>query len=142
MTADDVIRTLGLRPHPGEGGWYRETWRAAEVVQTSRGPRSAGTAIWYLLRAGERSAPHRVPFDEAWHWYAGSPVRLRWCAEGGPVVEAVLGPDLAAGQRPQAVVPGGAWQEAALAEGGAYALMGTTLAPGFDFADWEAREEL
>ena len=130
MTAGEVVRLLGLEPHP-EGGFYRETFRAP----AQPGGRAASTAIYYLLREGEVSAWHRVDADEVWHWYAGSPLELT-LSEGGRDRSAVrLGPDLAAGERPQAVVPAGVWQTAR--SRGAWTLVGCTVAPAFEFSGFE-----
>jgi uncharacterized protein len=128
MIADEIIATLNLQPHP-EGGWFRETFRDA-----SGGARGASTAIYYLLKAGERSHWHRIDAAEVWHWYAGEPLELR-IAEGGRRETFVLGQDLAGGQRPQAVVPPQAWQAARSL--GAFTLVGCTVAPAFDFAQFE-----
>jgi predicted cupin superfamily sugar epimerase len=107
MTADDVIRRLALAPHP-EGGFYRETWRDAPAD----GARGAGTAIYFLLRAGERSRWHRIDAAELWHFYAGAPLELAISRDGVTQERQRLGADLAAGERPQLVVPPGAWQSA------------------------------
>ncbi len=129
-SADDLIETLGLAPHP-EGGHYRETWRAATVAG-----RSGGTAIYFLLRAGEVSHWHRVDAVEVWHHYAGDPLELGIAPTGDePAVWQVLGPDIAAGARPQLVVPAHAWQAARPL--GEWTLVGCTVVPGFDFAGFE-----
>lgn len=125
-----VIAALGLQPHP-EGGHYREIWRDAP----EGGGRGAGTAIYYLLAPGERSHWHRVDAAEAWHWYAGGPLALRLSADGQTVGEHRLGPDLAAGEQPFALVPKGWWQAAAPLEG--WVLCGCTVAPAFDFSRFE-----
>lgn len=130
MDADALIDALGLAPHP-EGGWYRETWRAP----ASDGERPAGTAIYYLLRAGERSHWHRVDAAEIWHWYAGAPLALRLSPDGATTETVSLGPDIARGERPQAVVPAGCWQGAE--PRGGFTLVGCTVSPGFDFAGFE-----
>ena len=131
--ADELIRTLGLQPHP-EGGFYRETFRSALVQPGARGPRSASTAIWFLLTAGQVSRWHRVLADECWHWYEGGPLDLVSCAQpGSPITRHRLG-QVAADARPQHVVPAGWWQAAMPV--GAFALVGCTVAPGFDFADF------
>jgi hypothetical protein len=122
MTADEIIRTLNLQPHP-EGGWFRENFRD-----------TASTAIYYLLRAGERSHWHRIASAEIWHWYAGGALELRM-AQGTARKTHVLGPDLAKGQRPQAIVPPHAWQAARSL--GTFTLVGCTVAPAFDFATFE-----
>src|SRR4051794_29581762 len=112
MDADTVIEALGLQPHP-EGGWYAETWRDAAPA----GARPAGTAIYFLLRPGERSHWHRVDAAEIWHHYDGGPLALSVADDDGHVTDLVLGTDLAAGQRPQGVVPPGAWQAARAVDG-------------------------
>ena len=134
MTADDIIKQLGLQPHP-EGGLFRETFRDA---QTTGAGRAASTAIYFLLRAGEKSRWHRVDAVEVWHFYAGAPLELGIC-EIKLATTLRLGPDLAAGERPQAVVPAGAWQQAVSL--GAWTLVGCTVAPGFDFTGFEMAPE-
>ena len=131
LGAADVVRLLGLAPHP-EGGRFRETFRDARAVD---GGRAASTAIYYLLAAGETSAWHRVDAAEVWHFYAGAPLRLAVSADGREAAEHRLGPDLARGERPQAAVPAGAWQSAESL--GAWTLVGCTVAPGFDFSGFE-----
>ena len=126
----EVIAALDLMPHP-EGGHYRETWRDAPAG----GGRGAGTAILYLLGPGERSHWHRVDAAEAWHWHGGGALTLRLAAEGRPVETRSLGPDLAAGQLPFALVPAGTWQAAAPLAG--WVLCGCTVAPAFSFAGFE-----
>ena len=141
LTADEVVRLLELSPHP-EGGFYRETFRAPDlpVPLPDRGVRAASTAIYFLLRQGDFSALHRVRSDEAWHHYLGAPLELHLFDDAGHSV-VVLGPDLARGERPQAVVPRGVFQGARLAAsdraGHHFALVGCTVAPGFDFLDFE-----
>jgi predicted cupin superfamily sugar epimerase len=132
MTAEDIVALLDLAPHP-EGGWYRETFRDAP------GPdgRARSTAIYYLLAAGQTSHWHRVTDAvEAWHFHAGAPLELTLAPyPRGPVTRLVLGGDLAAGQRPQAIIPAGDWQAARSL--GAYTLVGCTVAPGFQFSSFE-----
>ena len=130
MTARDVIARLGLKPHP-EGGHFRETWRA----ETGPGERSAGSAIYYLLAAGEKSHWHRVDADEIWHFYAGASLTLLMAADGQAVRETILGIDIATGQAPQIIVPAGHWQ-AAESRGG-WTLVGCTVSPGFEFSGFE-----
>lgn len=128
LDPDEVIAILGLTPHP-EGGWFTETWRDP----APEGERGAGTAIYFLLRAEESSHWHRVDAAETWHHYAGAPVELGLSpSDDGPTEVVVLGPDLAAGQRPQVTVLPQVWQ-AARPIGGA-ALVGCTVSPAFDFA--------
>jgi predicted cupin superfamily sugar epimerase len=141
MTADDVIRLLDLRPHPVEGGFFRETYRSPEAIPASalprhRADRSVGTAIYYLLKPGHVSEMHVLPGDEVFHFYLGSPVRMLQLWPDGTGTEVILGPDLAAGQVPQAVVPAGVWQGTHLIAADGFALLGATMAPGFDYADY------
>lgn len=132
LSADDVIRLLELQPHP-EGGHYRETFRDSGRTD-SDSERAASTAIYFLLQAGEISRWHRVDAAEVWHWHAGAPLALS-IVEAERQRDARLGDDLAAGERPQAVVPAGAWQQAQSL--GAWTLVSCTVAPGFDFAGFE-----
>ena len=134
MTAEEVVALLGLRPHP-EGGFYCETFRDAEPA----GGRSASTAIYYLLAAGERSHWHRVDAVETWHFYAGAALRLSISADGAAQEDFILGPDLAAGQRPQGIVPRNGWQSAESL--GDWTLVGCTVAPGFQFEGFELAPE-
>lgn len=130
MNADDIIRLLDLRPHP-EGGHYRETFRDPAGAASGR---AHSTAIYFLLRAGEISRWHRVDAAEVWHWYAGASLLLT-VADASGRHDTRLGADLAAGERPQAVVPARAWQRAQSL--GAWTLVGCTVAPGFAFAGFE-----
>ena len=139
--AREVIERLGLEPHP-EGGYFAETYRSRTRVATSAGERSAGTAIFYLITPDSFSTLHRVASDEVFHFYLGDPVEMLQFDGAGRVERLVLGPDLAAGMRPQALVPAGTWQGSRLAEGGTFALLGATVAPGFDFADFELGERV
>jgi predicted cupin superfamily sugar epimerase len=130
-TADEIIAQLDLQPHP-EGGWFRETWRH----RPGDGSRGAGTAIHFLLRAGERSHWHRVDADELWHFHAGAPLRLsRAPDDATPPTDALLGVDLAAGQLPQLRVPVGWWQAAAST--GDWTLVSCTVSPAFLFEHFE-----
>jgi hypothetical protein len=131
LDAAGVIRLLDLRPHP-EGGHYRETYRDPRAGPDGR---AASTAIYYLLGLGETSEWHRVDAAEVWHHYAGAPLVITLSANGHDAESHHLGPDLAQGQRPQIVVPAGAWQTATSL--GAWTLVGCTVAPGFDFAGFE-----
>jgi predicted cupin superfamily sugar epimerase len=144
VTAADLVAALGLLPHP-EGGHYRETFRAPPlpVDLPGRGSRAASTAIYYLLEAGDFSAFHRVRSDEVWHHYAGAPLELYTLREtpSGPEERLIrLGPDVLFGQVPQAVVEAGVFQ-AARPAGSGFSLCGCTVAPGFDFSDFEIAEE-
>ncbi|MEM8559241.1 MAG: cupin domain-containing protein [Bacteroidota bacterium] len=136
-SAQAWIDALGMEPHP-EGGFFRETYRAAHTVENEHGhARTASTAIYFLLRAGDVSHLHRIAADEGWHLYAGGPLTIHTLTVNGTYTALHLGLDLAAGQRPQHVVPGGVWFGATVDEGADYALVGCTVAPGFDFADFE-----
>lgn len=128
-SAAEMIALLDLSPHP-EGGHFRETYRDPDEAAG----RSVGTAIYFLLAEGEVSALHRVDAAEIWHYYTGAPLRL---TVGDAVV--TLGPDVAAGERPQAVVPKGVWQKAQST--GAWTLVGCTVAPGFEFSGFELSAE-
>jgi predicted cupin superfamily sugar epimerase len=130
LAAYEVIRLLDLKPHP-EGGHYRETFRDGRTVESGR---AASTAIYFLLARGERSHWHRVDAVETWHFYAGAPLHLR-ISNGKCKTGIRLGPDLAAGERPQAIVPVRFWQAAeSLVD---WTLTGCTVAPGFEFAGFE-----
>lgn len=129
--AQEVTAALGMRAHP-EGGWYAETWRAA----AADGERPHGSAIVYLLAAGERSHWHRVDADEVWQYSAGDPLELRVWADGEPGITVYrLGGDVASGSVVQAVVPAGAWQAARPL--GAWTLVGCIVTPAFEFAGFE-----
>ncbi|WP_337997647.1 cupin domain-containing protein [Oleispirillum naphthae] len=140
---DALITELGLIPHPSEGGYFRETWRAAQILadpalsQAYGGPRCAGTAIYYLLTPQTLSAMHRVRSDEIFHFYLGDAVEQLRLTPGGKGEIVRLGSGIAAGERPQSLVPHGTWQGARLKPGGRFALMGCTVSPGFEFADYE-----
>jgi uncharacterized protein len=130
LSAADIIARLDLKPHP-EGGHYRETFRDSDLDASGR---SRSTAIYFLLARGERSHWHRVDAVEVWHYYAGDPLTLQIADRDG-ARNLRLGPDLAAGEVPQAIVPAQAWQAA---EGtGDWTLVGCTVTPGFEFAGFE-----
>ena len=129
MTAQEIVALLGLGPHP-EGGYYVQTF-----ADDASGGRPYSTAIYYLLEGGAQGRWHRVDSAEVWHWYAGAPLRLTISQDGATVSSQVLGPDLAAGERPQVVIGRGDWQGAESL--GAWTLVGCTVAPGFDVAHFE-----
>jgi uncharacterized protein len=132
LSAAEVMRLLDLKPHP-EGGHFRETFRDPRTVD---GGRAASTAAYYLLARGERSHWHKVDAVEAWHYHAGAPLKLEIALDAnGPVECLTLGADLAAGERPQAMVPAHAWQAAQSL--GEWTLVGCTVAPGFEFTRFE-----
>lgn len=148
-SAADYIEALKLQPHP-EGGWYRETYRAAELIPPAglparfAGARPFATAIYFLLTSDSFSALHRLQADEQWHFYAGSPLSVHVLEPGGDHRLLRLGPDLQRRESFQALVPAGCWFGARVEERGGFALVGCTVAPGFDFADFELgrREDL
>jgi len=148
MTADDLIALLKLQPHPKEGGFFRETYRAddrfSQLPARYPGPRSASTAIYYLLTPETFSAMHRVASDEIFHFYLGDPVRMLQLDADGQGRTLLLGNDLPQGQQLQVVVKHGVWQGSILEPGGKFALFGCTVAPGFEYADYETsmRQEL
>ncbi|NQX93542.1 MAG: cupin domain-containing protein [Erythrobacter sp.] len=139
-TAAALVEQLGLSPHP-EGGWYRETWRGPARADG----RAGGTAIHFLLKAGERSHWHTVDAEEMWLWQGGDPLTLRLAAsEAGPIEDTVLGSDVAAGEALQGLVPTGHWQaaEALPPDQGVhgYSLVSCVVVPGFDFAGFRLAE--
>jgi predicted cupin superfamily sugar epimerase len=147
-SAEPVIRLLALQPHP-EGGHYAELFRSPLAVTSAAHPsvRAASTAIYFLLKEGEFSALHRVRSDEVWHHYAGDAIELHAFDEAKHTL-CRLGGDLVGGERPMAVIPAGVWQAARIADVAGprhgYGLCGCTVAPGFDFVDFElpSREEM
>lgn len=144
MTADKLKNLLKLEPHPCEGGWFIQTWRAEEVIPKSAlparypGERAAGTAIYYLLEPHTFSELHRLASDEIFHFYLGDPVEMLQLWPDGNVREVVLGQDFEAGQQVQLHVPKNVWQGSRLVPGGSFALLGCTVSPGFDYADYES----
>jgi predicted cupin superfamily sugar epimerase len=150
LTADEIIQRLDLVPHPHEGGYFRETYRSRQTIpaktltKSYSGDRSVSTAIYFLLTPATFSEMHRIPTDEVFHFYLGDPVEMLQLQSDGRGEILRLGCNLAADEQPQAVVPGGVWQGARLAPGGQFALLGTTVAPGFEFADYTSgqREQL
>jgi hypothetical protein len=138
MTAEEIKALLRLEPHPVEGGWYRRTYTSEGELELKRGVRAQATAIYYLLEEGTFSEMHRIASDEIFHFYFGDPVEMVQLLPDGSSAVLTLGPNLEAGQRPQILVPAGAWQGERLVEGGKLALFGCTVTPGFDFADYES----
>lgn len=142
MTADDYIRLLSLTPHP-EGGYYRQTYRAPDMLVGAAlparydGPRAAATAIYFLLRDDDVSHLHRLQSDEVWHFYTGAALVVHVLMPDGTCHSQILGEDIGAGMVRQFVVPRGAWFGAELCERRGFALVGNTVAPGFEFDDFE-----
>jgi predicted cupin superfamily sugar epimerase len=137
MSASDdeiaaIVERLDLAPHP-EGGYFAETYRS----ERNAGERAFSTAIYFLVTAASPSRMHRVAADEMWHFYRGDPLEMLALGPSGRSHVASIGSDLAAGQSPQVLVPAGTWQGTRVAPGGRYALVGATVTPGFDFADFE-----
>jgi predicted cupin superfamily sugar epimerase len=149
-TADQIRTLLHLKLHPEEGGYFIETYRSSETISEKalpsryKGRRFFGTAIYYLLTTQTFSALHRLRSDEIFHFYSGDPVEMLqlWPDGSGRVV--ILGSDILNGMQPQVVIPRGVWQGARLLKNGKFALLGATVSPGFEFADYESgrREEL
>jgi len=143
MTADEIKKKLSLEPHPCEGGWFVQTWRSEEVIPHAAlparypGERAAGTCIYYLLEPGTFSEMHRLASDEIFHFYYGDPVEMLQLLPDGSARTVVLGNDLMRGQHPQLIVPKNVWQGSRLVQGGRVALLGCTVSPGFDYADYE-----
>ena len=136
MTAEEIKALLKLEPHPIEGGWFRRTYTSAGTLQLPRGVRAPGTAIYYLLEPATFSEMHVLDSDEIFHFYLGDPVEMLQLLPNGGSAVVTLGPDLAAGQYVQLVVPAGVWQGTRLIGDGKVALLGCTVTPGFDFADY------
>jgi predicted cupin superfamily sugar epimerase len=141
ITIEQIKSLLNLEPLPEEGGYYFETYRSTDSLSNGvpdrySGDRSLSTAIYYLLTPDTFSALHSLPTDEIFHFYLGDPVEMLqlWPDGSGKVV--VLGTDLINGMLPQLIVPKGVWQGSRLVPGGQFALLGTTVAPGFEFADY------
>jgi predicted cupin superfamily sugar epimerase len=143
LSADEIRRILGLKPLELEGGYFAETYRSShrlspEVLPGGHGvPKSLSTAIYYMLTSDSFSALHRLPTDEVYHFYLGDPVEMLQLWPDGSSKILRLGPNIMQGMRLQTVVPAGVWQGSRLIEGGRVALLGTTMAPGFDPADYE-----
>ncbi|MFC9691974.1 cupin domain-containing protein [Kribbella sp. NPDC056951] len=137
MTKPDLAEQLGLEAHP-EGGWYRETWRSEVSFEPEGydGKRASATAIYFLLGPGEESQWHRVRSAEIWLWHSGGPLTLQYGDSPEQAESFTLGPDVAAGEQPQVVIPAGAWQ-AARPAGDQAVLVSCVVSPGFDFTDFE-----
>lgn len=143
LTADQIITLLNLKPHPEEGGYFVETYRSPETLSEKalpsryKGVRLFGTAIYYLLTPETFSAMHRLQSDEIFHFYIGDPVEMLQLWPDGSSRVLILGSDMLNGMQPQVVVPRGVWQGARLLKDGKFALLGTTVSPGFEFVDYE-----
>jgi uncharacterized protein len=142
LTAEQIRELLKMLPHPIEGGYFAETYRSAATVARSAlsgypGDRSMSTAIYYLLTPDTFSAMHRVRGDEMFHFYLGDPLEMLLLKPDGNSEVLLLGQDIASGMRLQHNVPGGVWQGSRVRKGGRFALLGTTMAPGFEYEDYE-----
>jgi predicted cupin superfamily sugar epimerase len=143
MDIEALKKTLGLIPLPQEGGFYAESYRCGERLVPAclsgryRGERALATAIYFLLTRETFSALHRLASDEIYHFYMGDPVEMLQLDEGGAGRVVMLGTDWERGMRPQAIVPRRTWQGSRLVPGGSFALVGATVFPGFEFADFE-----
>ena len=150
LTPDQIVTLFNLKPHPEEGGYFVETYRSSEIIPEKalpsryKGVRFFGTAIYYLLTPETFSMMHRLRSDEIFHFYVGDPVEMLHLQPNGSGEVITMGSDILHGMRPQVVVPKGVWQGARLSKGGRFALLGTTVSPGFEFADYEPgrRDEL
>ncbi len=146
---EKLIKELNLSPHP-EGGYFRETYRCNESIEKEHlperydGNRSISTAIYFLLKGDQYSAFHRLKSDEIWHFYRGSPLTIYCISPDGERTDVILGNNIENGESPQAVIKKGTWFAAAMNDTSSYTLVGCTVAPGFDFSDFEMgeREEL
>jgi predicted cupin superfamily sugar epimerase len=138
MTTEEIKTLLNLQPHPIEGGSFRRTYTSAGTIELPRGVRPLGTAIYYLLEPGTFSEMHALDSDEIFHFYLGDPVEMLQLHPAGCSAVLTLGQDLSAGQHLQLVVPAGVWQGTRLLGAGKVALLGCTVTPGFDFADYHS----
>ena len=138
MTAEEIKSLLKLAPHPIEGGSFRRTYTSPGTIELPRGVRALGTAIYYLLEPGTVSEMHVLSSDEIFHFYLGDPVEMLQLHPSGSSAVFTLGPDLEAGQHVQLVVPAGVWQGTRLVGDGKVALLGCSVTPGFDFADYRS----
>ena len=136
MTASEIKALLKLEAHPIEGGFFRRTYTSNRTIDLERGQRSLGSAIYYLLESGTFSELHVLRSDEIFHFYLGDPVEMLQLYPDGHSAVFVLGPDLAAGQQVQIVVGAGVWQGARLLGEGKFALLGCSVTPGFNYADY------
>lgn len=140
ITAKEILQTLNLKPHPIEGGYFRETFRSTESLPSpypGQGPRAVATAIYYLLTPETFSEMHKLPTEEIYHLYLGGPLRMLQLLPDGGHREVVIGSDLKAGQSPQVIVPAGVWQGSFVEPGADFALVGATMSPGFELDDYE-----
>jgi len=139
ITVEEITSLLNLKPHPKEGGYFAETYRSQQhLPDGGEGKRALATAIYYLLKPDTFSEMHRLPADKVFHFYLGDPVEMIQLLPDGSGKVITLGPDILNGMHLQAIVLKGVWQGAKLLPGGKFALLGTTMSPGFEFADYES----
>ena len=137
MQAEELIKHFDLQPHP-EGGFFKESYRASGKTKTASGERSFSTGIYFLIPAGKKSSLHRLASDEGWHFYLGDPLKLFQISSDDKFSETILGHDVSVGQKLQHFVPAGDWFGAMpLSGSNGFSFVGCTVAPGFDFADFE-----
>jgi uncharacterized protein len=142
ISANTLIKIFDLKEHP-EGGYFKESYRSSEIISRQalppryKGGRCFSTSIYFLLPVGSISRFHRIASDEVWHFYMGGPLELLQIPPDGKMEKVILGQDIAAGQKFQHVVPAGCWFGARPSMDSAYSFVGCTVAPGFDFADFE-----
>lgn len=148
MTAEQIIKFFNMKPLSQEGGWFVETYRAAEQIKRAAlpvslsGDRSISTAILYLLTVDTVSLLHRLKSDEIFHFYLGGPVTMLQLHPDGGSEIVTLGGDILNEQKVQVIIPKGTWQGAFIKDGGRFAFMGCTVAPGFDYADYEQADRI
>ena len=142
ITVDELVKHFDLQPHP-EGGFFKETYRDKEIILNRslpdrfKGDRNYSTAIYYLLPEGTKSRLHRIPSDECWHFYLGDPMTLVQISPDGKIEKIQLGQNVKSGHQLQHIVPRGYWFGGYPNPGSRYSFVGCTVAPGFDFADFE-----
>jgi uncharacterized protein len=135
MTSQNLVGTLQMQPHP-EGGYFKETYKSAQTIDTGPGERPVCTCIYYLLERNDRSHFHRLQFDELWFFHQGQPLQID-CIQNGQLVSITLGNDVQKGEMPCAKVPANTWFGAKIKNGEGYTLVSCTMSPGFDYADFE-----
>ena len=147
ITAEEIIRKLNLKPLPGEGGYYAETYKSGNWIAPENLPgvyiekHAISTCIYYLITHDSFSRVHRLPTTEIWHFYLGGPAEQIHLFPNGTGEIVTLGNNIGAGEMPQVIVPGFVWQATRLKPGGGFALFGTTMSPGFEFSDYEPGDE-
>lgn len=134
MTAEKIIKKLKLKPLKIEGGYFKETYRSKEKIKS----RNCSTLIYYLITKNSFSRLHRIKSDEIFHFYCGDPVEMFLIYQNGKTKKVILGKDILKGMKPQVIIPKNVWQGSRIKKNGKYALLGTTVSPGFDYKDYES----